>query len=1365
MMVGRLQYWLGLCLLLCGLPLSAQTLLWVTADITPPARSALVEKQARAQGWQFRHLDHPLGDTPARTASQQAAMNQALQSADMVWVDAPHASVEAKLDKLFAPAFATFQRQGGKQLLWIRPQDAAANLDSSSAIAPRLAAYLAAGGEVNTRHAITLASRWYQQGKPATLAANDLPPPKIWPQRGLYHPAATDFFADATTLAAWQQQQAALRDKPAVAVLVHRHHFIHGETAWLDRWLALFAKQGLFAYAVFGQQLDPTDLGKLLTQGTNRIHPRAIVLHQLSTQSTALQNQFDRWGVPVLSTLPYRHGDIATWEADGTGLKLADTPFYLVQPEAAGAIDPLVVTAHPDGGKQTRLIERQASAVSAKARRLIALRDKPAADKQLVAMVYNYPPGGSNFGASFLNVPRSLETVSQTLAANGYDTRQLPEADWISQLPPLLRAYYDGSDLSALLASNQAAALPLRVYRQWWQAQAPAVRERIKRRWGEPESSRYVVNWRGEPVFVIPRLQIGKLSVLPQPPREETLYRGQNPFMHRSRQPVSHHYLAVYLWAQQADALIHFGTHGTQEWAPGKSRGLDVQDDALLPLGDVPVIYPYIVDNLGEALTAKRRGRALLISHRTPVFATTGLAPTMAHLHELMHEWAIADNGPTKVAIGEQLIGLITSNRLHHDLKWTEEQLRARLDDFLEALHPWLDQLAHSSQPQGLAVFGRAPDAALRSQIILQALRTPLLDALGEDVDEAFLINQQAIGDSRPARWLKVALQDAVAASQLDLRPPQPENAVPNRAAVHQIDREALLDLAKQAQALDALLAKENELPALLAALEGRFIPAAYGGDPIRNPDSLPTGRNLTGLDPSRLPTRQAYTVAELMFKNWLDEWQKQHQGQYPKRLALSLWAGETLRHQGIMEAQALVALGVRPVWDKAGRPSGIELIPSAQLGRPRVDVLLSVTGSYRDQFPALMALVDKAVEAVSLAEPQGVVASHSRDIASELVSKGIRPTLAATLGQARVFGNALGDYGTGIDAAVQDNRLQKQDERLGGLFLQRMSQPYLGGEALVGISSADAIATLGAQLRRTDAAVLSRTSHLYGMVSSDDPFQYLGGLAAAARSAGRDTPLPMYVNQLQNADEPFTQTAQQSVAMEMQSRYLHPGWIAALKKEGYAGTLQVLKAAQYSWGWQSVSNDVIRPDHWQGLYDVLVKDSHQLDIPAWLKTHPQAYAQTLERLIQAQRHGHWTPDADTRQQLASLYQSLTAAAPLSNELAVVRDWVKQSLPADAVHSDQQPAASSQATRSVKVATTGHAILPAPASLVATPSPQLQPVTADGYVQVQGQRLLRQPEPAKGLSPWLLLGLMLSLIMAGAFSQWWQSRQPVPRTI
>lgn len=1370
-----IRWCLALCVLVCsGAAQAAGRLLWVTADITPAARTAQVESEGQRLGWQVQHLQWPLQGPAEPEGAQRQHWRAALAQADQVWVDMPHATVQARLQRVLEPLLAASPHA---RVVWVPAGPGV--LPAAPSMAQRLAAYLQAGGQANLRHAWQLAQAW-QQGVPPPA----LPEPAPWPARGLYHPDAPGILGDARAMAAWQATQATAQGRPAVAVLVHRHHFVDGETAWLDAWLRMFARQGLWAYAVFGQQLDATGLRALLENADGSAHPQALVLHQLVSQPAAMQPLLARWGVPLLATQPWRSGTEADWTQSPMGLPLSDVPYYLAQPEGAGAVDPVLVTATAERGRRTVLIERQAQAVVGRVQRLLALQERPRAQRALVAMVYNYPPGGSNFGASFLNVPRSLQRVSGALAQAGYATQEVPEGDWIAGLQPLLAAYYPDAALRSLLEQDRAEALPLARYRQFFDALPQEVRARIQAHWGPPERSRYVLDWQGEPVFVIPRMRVGTLAVLPQPPREETLRLGQNPFMHKSKAPLSHHYLAVYLWTGQADVLLHFGTHGTQEWASGKARSPDVWDDVWLPLGaaagHIPVVYPYIVDNLGEALTAKRRGRAVLVSHRTPAFAPAGFNARMAHMHELMHEWETVDAGPTRQALELRLIAQFVEHQLHRDLGWTADAIARDFEGYLEQLHPYLDRLAQSSQPQGLAVLGEVPSQARRRQTILQALRQPLIEALGEDIDEAFLIDHRTVATARPARWLDVALRDADAASRLDLRPAQPASApagdgasalrgedfVPNRAARQPIDTAALHALALRAQELERLLATEGEIPGLLAALDGRYLTAAYGGDPIRNPDSLPTGRNLTGLDPSRLPTRQAYEVAQRLFQQWLDDWRAAHGGSMPQRLALSLWAGETLRHQGVMESQALVALGVRPVWDSSGRPQRVELIPHAQLGRERVDVLLSVTGSYRDQFPALMALIDQAVALAAGAEPANAVARNTAAVQSALRRAGVPAAQALALAQARSFGNQDGDYGTGLSDAVQDGGLRRDDPRLGELFLQRMSQPFLHGEPVPAVARTHAVQALGAHLRQTDAAVLSRSSHLYAMVSSDDPFQYLGGLAAAARAAGKKDALALYVSELHDSSEVHTESAQRNIAREMQSRYLHPGWLQAQQAEGYAGTLQVLKAVQFAWGWQAVAPDTIRPDHWQSFFDVLVKDRHQLGTPQWLRQHPQAYAQALERLVQASRLGHWQPDAATRTELARTYAELTQAAPLALELREMRQWVRQQTGAGPA---LEPRQALRPERGAGLEAPARAPASPPLPSVPQATPPAAPPVASGMAQpVTGMLLqavqppaLTHPSAAERKTQLLVLLVLLAVVLAGALRQWVRQRGPV----
>jgi cobaltochelatase CobN len=331
-------------------------------------------------------------------------------------------------------------------------------------------------------------------------------------------------------------------------------------------------------------------------------------------------------------------------------------------------------------------------------------------------------------------------------------------------------------------------------------------------------------------------------------------------------------------------------------------------------------------------------------------------------------------------------------------------------------------------------------------------------------------------------------------------------------------DRQRLQALAERAQKLDDVLAHNEEIEGLLTALDGRYLKSSYGGDPVRNPDSLPTGRNLYGFDPSRVPTRAAWDTGVAAMDAWIAEHAKTHAGKAPEKIAFTLWAGEASRHQGVLESQAFYAMGVKPRWDEGGRMAGIEVIPAAVLKRPRIDVLLSVTGSYRDQFPNVMRWLDEAVQQVAAlprARQRGGAAQ--RGAGRKLRAQGASAQEAQRWSTARVFSNEQGSYGAGLEEAALATDVWKRQQRGGGdaqmaqLYMDRMGHAY--GKGLDGAAPPGAFA---GNLVQVDAALMARSSNLYGVLTNDDPFQYLGGIAQAVRQlTGKDPAL--YVQNLRD--------------------------------------------------------------------------------------------------------------------------------------------------------------------------------------------------------------------------------------------------------
>ncbi len=1352
----------------------------LTTYVVSPARVAKLVAAAEQAGVPLQTMSAE-ADTPE-------ALQQALRGARLLLIDTPHSSVAQAAAARFGEVVnksgtpyvvvGEFSAVAKKQPFGAAPLQAEHGV--SAVWAQRLREYWRFGGAQNMGQAMAALKAYAGQGADA---AATLPPAIQLPLQGFYHPKWPHIESDAKVLDSLpasevdktnQAPAAISRSQPAVktvAIAVNNAVFTSDDTPWLDTLIAALEQRGLRAYAFYGPR-QQNDLFFEMTHVPAANGPRrvadVIINSALVFNPTQRKAELERMGVPVLQTMPALAMDAAQWGQSKDGLALSDVSYYYTPSELSGMVDAMLITARDAKTGALNPIAAQINAVADKAAALARLQQTPAPQRRVAMMVYNYPQGEGNFGASFLNVPKSLHNMLAAMKAAGYQT-DAPGADQITpQVQATLGGFYRPETLALLPAQGLADVLPLSRYLAWFRALPPDTQRRIEAYWGAPEKALMLrpdaatITGRAESGFIIPRVLLGNVVVLPQPLRHEvTAWTAaevrKKRIGHRSQVPLSHNYLATYLWLREqfaANAVVHMGTHGTLEWAPGKERGLSSQDDPLLALGDLPNIYPYIMDNLGEALTAKRRGRAVLVSHSTPMFSPAGFRPGMHEMHDLMHDWETVAPGPVKKELETRLIAQFVEHQLHRDVGWSARKIAADFAGFMELLHPYLDDIAQAAQPQGLAAFGEVPDAQRRFGTVMQTLRKPLIEALGEDIDEVFLLDSKKIKNSRPARWLQVALKDPQAASTLDLRVQDAAEAarsashssVPNRAEAKVLDPKVLLALAQRAQQLDKALANNEEISGFLAALNGQHIKASYGGDPVRNPDSLPTGRNLYGFDPSRVPTRQAWDIGVAAFEAWMKQHREANKGQWPEKIAFTLWAGETMRHQGVMESQALYALGVKPRWDEAGRVTGLDTLPAAELKRPRLDVLINVTGSYRDQFPVVMRWMDEGVRQVAqLKETDNRVARNTQKLARDFAAQGASAAQAQRWSTARVFSNEQGSYGTGLSEAAQATDVWKTankggaDAEMAQLYMDRMGHAY--GEGLNGAVRPRAFEKAYARnLAQVDAALLSRTSHTYGVLSSDDPFQYLGGMAQAVRQlTGKDPAL--YVQNLRDTSEVITESASSAIAKEMQTRYLHPQWISAQKSEGYSGTLQVLKTAQFLWGWQVTAPQAVRQDHWQSLHNVYVRDQYKLGTREWLEgDNRAAFAQTLERMLDAARLNYWQPDAATKKELVQAYQEALKATGLRESNSAVQRF------AAAQAQVASPAAPGQAR---------------PAQAAAAARSSEAPVDPDAPVPVQGLKLEPQSTPAASpVTPVLFsLAALFGTAVLMALGAWRQSRR------
>lgn len=1185
------------------------------------------------------------------------------------------------------------------------------------ALAKRLVAYYASGGRANfDGFFASLAAHF--AGRP--LAG--IPAPVVFPKIGIYHPMAPGLvLASTADYLAWRKPAP---DAPVVAIALHQQYLSSMQTAFIDDLVGRLEAAGAVALPFYGPMLDPTALGQILAPAGKPI-ANALINTQITLNPEGRRAEFERLGIPVVQAMPYRRGDEAAWATDPQGVALMDVPFYLAQAEFAGVTDIQIAAATRKADEQIVAIAPQAAAVVNKALNLVALQRKPNAEKKLAVFFWNYPPGEKNLSASFMNLPKSLEGTLAALKAAGYGTGTPSEPELIGLLQQLLAPFYRDGKLEQLLTSDLAELLPMRTYKAWLATLPEAVRQELHARFGPPEKSSMAIRRKGEDFFVIPRVKFGNVAVLPQPPRGEKWENKEKALYHSTKAPPSHFYFAAYLWAraqQRADALVHYGTHGTQEWLPGKERGLSVYDYPMLAVGDVPVAYPYIADNIGESLQAKRRGRAMIVSHQTPPFQPAGLHDRLTHIHDLLHAWLAQDEGAVKDRLKADLLAAVQKERIERDMGWTPARAAAEFPAFAGELHDHLHELAETAQPLGLHVFGQAPDQRHRLATVMLMLGRAFWEAAAahagvarDELDEALIADYDKLHESAPYRLLARHL---VANAPADALP------APLRAHI------------EQARKYYADIGAANEQPALLALLAGKYLPTSYGGDPVKNPDAYPTGRNLYGFDPSRIPTKQAWAAGKDAAEKLLAEHAKL-KGAQPKKLTFSLWSVETMRHQGLLEAQALWLMGVEPVWDAGGRVTGAKLVPREALGRPRVDIVLSATGLYRDHFPNAMKMLARAVQLAAEAhgpnEADNPVAENSRAIAARLAQQGLPEAAAKRAGQTRIFSSETGRYGTGLDDAALATDTWKGkaegDRKLAQLYLARMQFAYGPDEAEWGSGSAGGkdVNLYAEHLKGTEGAVLSRTSNTYAMLTTDDPFQYLGGIALAVRHLDGRAP-ELYISNLRGQN-PRAEGAAQFMAKELATRNFHPGYIQGLMKEGYAGTLQVLDGMNNFWGWTAVAREIVRDDQWQEFVDVYVRDKHKLGLRQWFERHnPHALAQTIERMLEAARQEYWQADPKVVAELKERYHDLARRFDVRSDNTAFEKFAGYGISA-------VPPALTFAP-------------PAPAA----PAPPTPP-------QIEGLRLDKiVPPPA---APSLALAVLLALALVMGTGAWRQGR-PLP---
>ncbi|MGP4028662.1 cobaltochelatase subunit CobN [Actinomadura sp. 3N407] len=1053
-------------------------------------------------------------------------------------------------------------------------------------------------------------------------------------------------FAPPAPTPTWGRPERDFRavEGPVVGVLYYRAHHMAGNTAFVEALCAAIVDAGGRPLPVFCSSLRTAEPALLDTLREADALVVTVLAAGGSRPATAGAGGDDEaWDVGALAELdvPILQGLCLTtaradWKASDDGLSPLDAASQVAIPEFDGRIITVPFSfkeTGEDGLTVYAADPERAARVAGIAVRHGRLRHTPPSGRRLAVMLSAYPTKHSRVGnAVGLDTPASTVRLLSRLAEAGYDLGEsfpgVAGQDGDALIHALIAA---GGQDEDWLTEEQLAGNPVRIsaasYERWYRTLPDDLREEMERHWGPPPGELFVQD--GD--IVLAALRAGNVVVMVQPPRGF----GQNPIAiyHDPDLPPSHHYLAAYRWLSDefgAHAIVHVGKHGNLEWLPGKAAGMSASCGTDAALGDVPLIYPFLVNDPGEGTQAKRRAHAVLVDHMVPPMARAETYGDIARLEQLLDEHAtIAAMDPAKLpAIRAQIWTLIQAAKLDHDLGLDDRPHDTEFDDFLLHVDGWLCEVKDAQIRDGLHVLGEAPEGSTRVDLVLAMLRARqmwsgretlpgLREALGLTEDgTAGLADVDAA--EAAARSLVQAMEDAGWAVE----------AVPGVAERIPAGRRDLVARVLEFAATEVvprLARTSDELAHVLHALDGGSVPAGPSGSPLRGLiNVLPTGRNFYSVDPRAVPSRLAWETGQAMADSLLERYRADH-GEWPRSVGLSVWGTSSMRTAGDDVAEVLALLGVRPRWDEASRRvTALDPVPAAELGRPRIDVTVRISGFFRDAFPHVVAMLDDAVRLVAgLDEPDAdnYVRAHVQADTREH-GDGRRATL-------RVFGSAPGAYGAGLLPLI-DSRNWRDDADLAEVYAVWGGHAY--GRDLDGVP---ARADMESAYRRIAVAAKNVDTREHDIADSDDYFQYHGGMIATVRALTGRAP-EAYVGDSTRPDAVRTRTLSEETARVFRARVVNPNWLAAMRRHGYKGAFELAATVDYLFGYDATTG-VMADWMYDRLTAAYVLDEENRAFMA--ESNPWALHGIAERLLEAAERGMWEhPDPETLQGLQEVY-------------------------------------------------------------------------------------------------------------------------------
>lgn len=1021
---------------------------------------------------------------------------------------------------------------------------------------------------------------------------------------------------------------------PKIAVLYYRAQQLAGNTAYVEALCRAIENAGGRPLPVFCASLRTAEPELLELLGTaDALITTVLAAGGATPAAVGAGGDDDSWNVAHLAALdiPILQGLCLTssrsdWSDNDDGLSPLDVATQVAVPEFDGRIItvPFSFKEIDHEGLISYVADPERCArVAGLAVRHARLKSIAAKDKRVALVFSAYPTKHARIGnAVGLDTPASAVALLRAMRAHGYD---LGADDAIPGVisgdgDALIHALIErGGQDAEWLTEEQLARNPIRVpakdYREWFATLPAELADAVVEHWGPPPGHLFVDRSRdpdGE--IVIAALQAGNLVIMVQPPRGF----GENPvaIYHDPDLPPSHHYLAAYRWLDSAfpesfgaDAVIHLGKHGNLEWLPGKTLGMSAACGTDAALGDLPLIYPFLVNDPGEGTQAKRRAHATLVDHLIPPMARAETYGDIAKLEQLLDEHAnVSALDPGKLpAIRQQIWTLMRAAKMDHDLGLQDRPDEDSFDDMLLHVDGWLCEIKDVQIRDGLHVLGQKPTGAGELDLVLAILRARQLFGGEQTVPglrQALGLVEDGSDDRAAVDAAEAGARELVAALQETGWDPAAVDTITDNPDIARILKFAATEVVPR------LAGTECEIDQVLRALDGGFIPSGPSGSPLRGlVNVLPTGRNFYSVDPKAVPSRLAWETGVAMADSLLARYREDY-GRWPQSVGLSVWGTSAMRTAGDDIAEVLALLGVRPVWDDASRRVvNLEPIDLAELGRPRIDVTVRISGFFRDAFPHVVTMLDDAVALVAaLDEPaeHNYVRAHAQ---ADLAEHGDERRATT-----RIFGSKPGTYGAGLLQLI-DSRNWRDDADLAQVYTAWGGFAY--GRGLDGAAASD---DMNRAYRRIAVAAKNTDTREHDIADSDDYFQYHGGMVATVRALTGKAPAA-YIGDNTRPDAVRTRTLSEETNRVFRARVVNPRWINAMRRHGYKGAFEMAATVDYLFGYDATAH-VMADWMYERLAGEYVLDDENRKFMN--ESNPWALHGMAERLLEAATRGMW---------------------------------------------------------------------------------------------------------------------------------------------